>query len=76
MNDCGSCGYRRKLWTTREGYRAFCLHPKSIDPIDGIAMYVIKARDPGQPCGPGGHLHSANEARMGHVSLEQWRTLQ
>lgn len=76
LKDCGSCGYRKKVWTLRHGEMPFCMHPKSIDAIDGVAMFVGKARDPGQPCGPGGDLHSSQDVRMGYVSPAQWRTVQ
>lgn len=76
MRDCTSCGWFRKVWTLKYGTDNYCLHPRSIDPHDGVATFTRKAREPGQPCGPAGTLHSANEVRMGYMSPEQWRTTQ
>lgn len=76
MRDCTTCDWSRKVWTLRNGLDNFCLHPRSIEPHDGVAAFTRRAREPGQPCGPAGDLHSANEKRMGYMSPEQWRTTQ
>jgi hypothetical protein len=76
VKDCASCTWRRKVWTLKYGYDAYCLHPRSTDVTDGVAHSCRRAREMDKPCGPAGHLHSDNERRMGHVSPEQWRTTQ
>lgn len=73
---CTTCQYRKHVYTMKNGRDAYCLHPRSVDPADGVAMGVYSARMPGKPCGPDGHLHSDHDSRTGYVSPEQWRTTQ
>lgn len=73
MKLCTDCAYRRRVYTFQNGRDAYCLHPRSIDHRDGVSMLCYRARDPGQPCGPAGDLHSSNESRMGYVPVSTWR---
>lgn len=76
MKLCSDCRYRHHVHTTKIGREAFCMHPRSIDVRDSVAMTCYGARDAGKPCGPEGHLHSSNETRSGYMSPSQWRTTQ
>lgn len=56
---CVKCEYRRVLRILGMDMR--CTHPlvPSVDVLFGLPRSCGEARQPGQPCGPGGDLHSS-----------------